>query len=459
MLLLARFLSVGVWNRWHHQSKLPTRPRTATMRRTHQTSALLLHRASSFTSSRLSVSISPQAFACSLLLTTTSGRNVGHGDRKSPRSLAGLRPLTPPSPPERRGIGAVGRCMMGTKKSLHPMTIQQKIKLAEQRESQARMAHNMKRDRLKDIMGALAGPTGELQTADLLLAQKLAKIDLPEEFLLKTPYAQQYSGAGSDGASPRAIKVQPFYNAIDYEKMQHTEEFLEQHALREQKRAQRKAAADALAAEEAAKAAAAAKAAEDARLGTSLRAGKPQVGDDELRRAHAAIKARLSSQFGDLRLAFRAFDQDGSGRVTRRRRATLNTLNLGLPRRITQALVDIADFDCDGDISFAEFARVLWRGRHHLHEGLPRGWRGRCQGEQPHEGTIGRQDAKVIKDGVTTITPLGDVTEGEDESTCGMTRRSRRSTRTAAATSRARSSATHLHDEPAERVPKETVKC
>ena len=291
---------------------------------------------------------------------------------------------------------------MGTKKSLHPMTIQQKIKLAEQRESQARMAHNMKRDRLKDIMGALAGPTGELQTADLLLAQKLAKIDLPEEFLLKTPYAQQYSEAGSDGASPRAIKVQPFYNAIDYEKMQHTEEFLEQHALREQKRAQRKAAADALAAEEAAKAAAAAKAAEDARLGTSLRAGKPQVGDDELRRAHAAIKARLSSQFGELRLAFRAFDQDGSGRVTHREaEATLNTLNLGLPRRITQALVDIADFDCDGDISFAEFARVLTADDIIFMKDSLEAGEGGAKVNSRMKGPSVAKMPKVIKDGVT----------------------------------------------------------
>ena len=39
--------------------------------------------------------------------------------------------------------------------------------------------------------------------------------------------------------------MDPYYKAIDYQKMQHTEEFLEQHAVREKKRLERKAASEA----------------------------------------------------------------------------------------------------------------------------------------------------------------------------------------------------------------------
>ena len=195
--------------------------------------------------------------------------------------------------------------------------------------------------------------------------------------------------------------MQPFYNAIDYEKMQHTEEFLEQHALREQKRAQRKAAADALAAEEAAKAAAAAKAAEDARLETSLRAGKPQVGDDELRRAHAAIKARLSSQFGELRLAFRAFDQDGSGRVTHRRRKRRSTRSTWACRGASRRPSWTLPISTGGDISFAEFARVLTADDIIFMKDSLEAGEGGAKVNSRMKGPSVAKMPKVIKDGVT----------------------------------------------------------
>jgi len=181
---------------------------------------------------------------------------------------------------------------------------------------------------------------------------------LPEEFLLKTPYANKYaSGWDADANSPRGVKWRPFYEAIAYPKIQKsgTEEFLSQHAAREAKRAEKAAA-------EAAARAAAEAAAKGTPSGTPSRSKRdiPYVADEDLRRAHAVIKARLSSQFGELRQAFRAFDVDASGFITAEEaEATLSTLNLGLPKRIVSRLVDIADFDGDGEISFAEFARVL----------------------------------------------------------------------------------------------------
>ena len=50
-------------------------------------------------------------------------------------------------------------------------------------EGHARAVHNSQRNKLKAIMQTVQGSNGELNTRDLVQAAKLAKIDLPEEFL------------------------------------------------------------------------------------------------------------------------------------------------------------------------------------------------------------------------------------------------------------------------------------
>jgi len=226
-------------------------------------------------------------------------------------------------------------------------------------EAQSRIVHNRQRDQLKAIMQTVSGSNGEISNADLLLSAKLAKIDLPEEFLLRSPYAHKYaSGWDSTSNSPRAIKWQPFYEAIDYTKVQpaSTEAFLQRHADKLAAKAAKATKAAKLAADEAAARAAApavAAAAKAAAMG-------PFVSEDELRKAHSVIKGRLTTQFGELRTAFRALDRDGSGRITHAEaEGALETLNLGVPKRILGRIVDVADFDGDGEITFAEFARVL----------------------------------------------------------------------------------------------------
>lgn len=196
---------------------------------------------------------------------------------------------------------------------------------------------------------------GVVNTNELQLAAKLAKIDLPEDFLLKTPYANKYASGWEADNSPRGVKWRPFYEAVAYPNLKdgNKEEFLKQHAAKESKRAE-KAAAQKAAAEAAAAAAAAAPGP------VKKRRDIPEVSDQELRRAHSMIKARLSSQFGELRQAFRAFDTDASGFISvEEAESTLSTLELGLPKRIVSRIIDIADYDGDGDISFAEFCRVL----------------------------------------------------------------------------------------------------
>lgn len=225
-------------------------------------------------------------------------------------------------------------------------------------EGQNRIQHYRQRSQLKSIMQTVSASNGEMNTSDLLLSAKLAKIQLPQEFLLKTPYANKYAAGWDEAASsPRSIKWRPFFDAIDYDKVQpaSTEAFLKQHADREARRAAAEAASAQAAADAAAIAAAAPAAAAAAAVDT-----RPFVSDEELRKSHTMIKSRLSSQFPELRHAFRSVDKDGSGTISHEEaQQTLMALNLGLPQHVISRIVDLADYDGDGDINFAEFARVL----------------------------------------------------------------------------------------------------
>ena len=63
-------------------------------------------------------------------------------------------------------------------------------------EAQQRHAHNRQRRRLKQLLGAASEDGSTVATKDLLLAAKLAKMDLPEEMVADTPYALGLDGVG-----------------------------------------------------------------------------------------------------------------------------------------------------------------------------------------------------------------------------------------------------------------------
>ena len=66
--------------------------------------------------------------------------------------------------------------------------------------------HNSHRNKLKSIMQTVSTRQGEVSTSDLLLSARLAKMNLPEEFLLKPPYCMKYaSGTFDSNNAPRAV--------------------------------------------------------------------------------------------------------------------------------------------------------------------------------------------------------------------------------------------------------------
>ena len=58
------------------------------------------------------------------------------------------------------------------------------------------------------------------------------------------------------------------------------------------------------------------------------------VSDDQLRMIHKMVKQRLSTQFAEIRTAFREFDKDKSGSISPEECTdALMSLNVGVPRK------------------------------------------------------------------------------------------------------------------------------
>ena len=66
-------------------------------------------------------------------------------------------------------------------------------------EAQLRIAHNKQRRRMKQLLSAASDDGSNVATKDLLLAAKLAKMDLPDAMIADTPYATVRAASGCLG--------------------------------------------------------------------------------------------------------------------------------------------------------------------------------------------------------------------------------------------------------------------
>jgi len=73
------------------------------------------------------------------------------------------------------------------------------------------------------------------------------------------------------------------------------------------------------------------------------------------------LKSLVSSRFKEMRRAFRLIDTDASGECDPEElKFMLNAMfNLSIPDNVLNRLIDLADFDGDGSIDFAEFCRLM----------------------------------------------------------------------------------------------------
>ena len=221
-------------------------------------------------------------------------------------------------------------------------------------------------DKMKRLMQAAANQKEEVAVDTLQLCAQLANVpisDLQKELYFNTPYANKYAATWNVHSQrndyglecqPASIKWRAFDATLCTPKLSksaNVERALkfyadkEKFAIAEQKRKDEEAAALAKARAEA--------------LGRPVEASRG-VSDDQLRMIHNTVKAKLANQFQDIRSAFRNFDKDSSGCISADECCdALMSLNIGVPRKWVEHLVNVIDYDRDGEINYAEFARLL----------------------------------------------------------------------------------------------------
>jgi len=202
-------------------------------------------------------------------------------------------------------------------------------------EAQARHAHNRQRRRLKQLLTAASDDGATVETRDLLLAAKLAKMDLPEAMVADTPYATGIDGTGV----PTKINWKGFYSNLPPPALKGPGGFGQLPPLRKNRRVVTMSETGPVAVEEA-------------------KQDGPK--DEDVEYWFKIMQEKMTTRFAELRRAFRTLDEDASGSLDRQEfKQVLTMFNLGIPDKVMEKLIDLADFDGDGTINYAEFARIF----------------------------------------------------------------------------------------------------
>jgi len=82
--------------------------------------------------------------------------------------------------------------------------------------------------------------------------------------------------------------------------------------------------------------------------------------DEEVIKYFEMLRTKMTDRFAQLRRAFRQIDEDASGTLDHKEvKQILETFNLGIPDAVLDRIISLADFDGDGSINYAEFARIM----------------------------------------------------------------------------------------------------
>ena len=223
-------------------------------------------------------------------------------------------------------------------------------------EARIRIAHNKQRTKLKHMLSTAANGGPVVDTRDLLLACKLAKLDMGGDYNQYDAdrfVHSNYISARDCYGAPQSVNWKGFHQSIQYPQLHGPGDFpgklpltrLEKKQYEEYKELERKRMEADAAADEAAK----------AKIEKSL------VPDHEVAYHHKILKRLLETRFGEIRRAFRLVDADQSGACDRgEMKHMLNAMfNLSIPEPVLDRMIDMADYDGDGLINFAEFARIV----------------------------------------------------------------------------------------------------
>lgn len=222
-------------------------------------------------------------------------------------------------------------------------------------EARMRLAHNKQRQRLKALLATAANGGSVVATKDLLLACKLAKLDVgtQDERQIDSFVHPNHIAHRDCYGTPRAVAWKGFQQSLAYPELHAPGQFQGKLPLTKQQKATYAAYQKEL--EELNKAKEA-----DQVEAFQAAASNRGASDEDTRKYHKLLKRSLETRFGELRRAFRLIDEDNSGACSRDElKEMLNAMfNLNIPENIMDRIIDLADMDGDGEINFAEFARV-----------------------------------------------------------------------------------------------------
>jgi len=222
-------------------------------------------------------------------------------------------------------------------------------------EARIRMAHNKQRQRLKQLLATTANGGSAVSPRELQLACNLAKMDVANKEQLFSSYAPggfvtaDCVASRDVYGSPREVSWKGFHKALPYPELHGPGDFQGKLPYTKKQKAQLK---------------------EYASLQQELQQAanegkkvevKDEVKDEDVVYWHGQIKRLLETRFGEIRRAYRLIDQDNSGACDREElKHMLNAMfNLSVPDDVMEKLIDLADYDGDGVINFAEFARIV----------------------------------------------------------------------------------------------------
>jgi len=205
-------------------------------------------------------------------------------------------------------------------------------------EAKGRIKSNQQHRRLKQLLSAASEDGSTVATKDLLLAAKLAKMNVPEAMVADTPYATGVDGVGV----PTKISWRPFYSNLPQPSLRGPGGFSTEELPTLRKNRVQAIAQGGPAEEEAA---------------VVVDEGPSNELVDYW---FKIMQEKMQTRFSELRRAFRTLDEDASGSLDREEfKQVLVMFNLGIPNDVMEKLIDLADFDGDGSINFAEFARIF----------------------------------------------------------------------------------------------------
>lgn len=209
------------------------------------------------------------------------------------------------------------------------------------KEAQLRLQHNKQRVRLKQLLNTASDGGPAVKTQDLLLACKLAKMPMDTQKVFGTPFALDRDTHGS----PKSVLWKGFHESIEYPKL-HGHGGLGDNLPPLRANRRQLAILAALS--------------EGNADGTKVEA-KLVASDEEVTHHFGNLKRLMETRFSEIRRAFRLIDEDASGTCDRGElKFMLNAMfNLTIPDHVLDRIIDLADFDGDGQINFAEFARLM----------------------------------------------------------------------------------------------------